>query len=389
MHDLSFAAGIMCVVILLLIVLLKKLNQPYLIAYIIAGVILGPHVTGVFNNPENIASLGEIGILLLMFFLGIEIHIPDKKSLLLQPLVAQGVKTLIVFLFSWCLCMIMNWPASTMALITIFLTFNSTAVASEVMRKQKELNTFFGSVVLNMLLLQDILLAPVITLFQVMGTNELNAGKFVAAAVGSLLIFLMVRAIRNRNLFQLPFFRLFQQDHELQVFSGACICLGFAVLANFIGLSGPVGSFTAGILIGRTKAFTWLENVLQPFRVFFVALFFMSIGIMLDLEFINNHFQLVLMITLLIMLIHFSITSIVFMALKFPWRKSLYAGALLSQTGELGILVCSIAYSAGVIDEKFYKIGLAVTALSLLCSTFWVKISKSWLFDSTIKPVYK
>lgn len=389
MHDLSFALGIMCLMILLLIVLLKRLDQPYLIAYILAGVLLGPHVSGVFKDPASISGIGELGILLLMFFLGIEINIPDKKNLILQPLVAQGVKTLVVLLFSWVISMIMNWPPSTIALITVFLTFNSTAVASEVMRKNGELHTFFGTVILNMLLLQDILLAPVITLFQVMGPEDLNAGKFMGAIAGSLLIFLLVRAIRNRNLFQLPFFQSFQQDHELQVFAGACICLGFAILAGFIGLSGPVGSFTAGILIGRTKAFTWLETVLQPFRIFFVALFFMSIGIMLDIGFIHRNLQLVLALTLATMLIHSSITAMVFYLLRFPWKKSLYAGALLSQTGELGILVCTIAYHSGIIDEHIHKIGLAVTALSLLCSSFWEKFNRSWLFHSNFRTAYK
>jgi CPA2 family monovalent cation:H+ antiporter-2 len=241
MHDLSFATGIMCLVILLLIFLLKKLHQPYLIAYILAGIILGPHVTGVFRDPESINTIGEFGILLLMFFLGMEVQIPDRKSLLLQPLIAQGTKILVSFIFSAVLCRIMNWPTPTLVLLTAFLTFNSTAVASELMRRNGELTTFFGSIVLNMLLLQDILLAPVITFFQLTGTNEWNATRFIAAILGSASIFFLLRAIRNRNLFQLPFFRLFEKDHELQVFAGACICLGFAMLAELIGLSGPVG----------------------------------------------------------------------------------------------------------------------------------------------------
>lgn len=110
---------------------------------------------------------------------------------------------------------------------------------------------------------------------------------------------------------------------------------------------------------------------------------------MLDLNFIHRNLQWVLLLTLATMLIHSSVTALVFRALKFPWKKSLYAGALLSQTGELGILACSVAYSSGIIDEQLYKTGLAVTALSLLSSSFRVKLNKGWLFDSSIKSVYK
>jgi Kef-type K+ transport system membrane component KefB len=80
MYPLLFAVSITCLVILLLIFVLRRFHQPYLIAYIIAGIILGPHVTGIFSSTGNIVSLGEIGILLLMFFLGIEINIPDKRT---------------------------------------------------------------------------------------------------------------------------------------------------------------------------------------------------------------------------------------------------------------------------------------------------------------------
>lgn len=369
-----YATGVMCLVILLLIFLLKKLNQPYLIAYILAGVLLGPHVTGVFSDPQNIEHIGEIGILLLMFFLGMEINIPDRKSLLLKPLIAQGAKTLVSFALSALVCHFMHWPIPVLVLLTAFLTFNSTAVASELMRKNGQVRTVFGSVVLNMLLLQDILLAPAITSFQLMGTGAVHAGRFIGAAIGSVLLFLLLRSIRNRDLFQFPFIRAFDKDHELQVFAGAFICLGFAMLADLAGLSGPIGSFAAGLLIGRTRAFAWLETVMHPFRVFFVALFFMSVGIRLDLDFVLEHYILVITLTTMIMVIHSFSTAWVFSLLRFSWKQSFYAGALLSQTGEFGILLCAIAYNTGIIDETFYKTGLAVTALSLLLTTFWEKL---------------
>ncbi|MGN6420413.1 MAG: cation:proton antiporter domain-containing protein [Pseudobacter sp.] len=374
MENLLYASGIMCLVILLLIFLLKKLNQPYLIAYILAGLLLGPHVSGVFRDPESIEHIGEIGILLLMFFLGMEINIPDRKSLLLKPLIAQGAKTIVSFALSALICHFMQWPVQVLVLLTAFLTFNSTAVASELMRKNGQIRTVFGSVVLNMLLLQDILLAPAITSFQLMGSSAIHPGKFIGAALGSILLFFLLRSIRNRDLFQFPFIRAFDKDHELQVFAGAIICLGFAMLADLAGLSGPIGSFAAGLLIGRTQAFAWLEQVMHPFKVFFVALFFMSVGIRLDLDFVTDHYLLVLTLTTMIMVIHSFTTALVFRLLRFPWKHSLYAGALLSQSGEFGILICAIAYNTGLIDETFYKTGLAVTALSLLLTTFWEKL---------------
>src|SRR5215217_7843574 len=100
MNNLVFPISMMCLVILLLIFLLKKFRQPYMIAYIIAGIILGPYASGLFANTEDTASLGEIGILLMMFFIGTEMEIPDRRSLLLKPVIAQAIKMLLCLLLA-------------------------------------------------------------------------------------------------------------------------------------------------------------------------------------------------------------------------------------------------------------------------------------------------
>lgn len=366
--------------ILLLIVILKKVRQPYLIAYILAGLLLGPHVFGVFTNPGQISALGEIGVLLLMFFLGMEIEVPDNKSLLLKPIIAQGIKSLLsigvaVALGNW-----LGWNLGAILLLAVLLIFNSTAVVSEFLRKNGDLHTTTGKTVLNILLLQDIMLAPVFTLLQVMGNGHQELRHFIPAIIGCCLLFLLLRAIRNRNLFQLPVIKEMERDHELQVFAGTFLCLGFALLASWAGLTGPVGSFAAGIFIGRTKAFYWLEKVLQPFKVFFVALFFVSVGLMFDLSYLRENYRAILMITLLVMLINSLLSAIVFRFLSYSWKNSIYAGALLSQTGELGILACSLAYNMGMINMDVFKTALAVTGLSLLFSTIWMTVLRKFIY---------
>lgn len=380
MHNVLFAVSIMCLLILLLIFLLKKLKQPYLIAYVLAGMVLGPHVTGIFSAPENIASLGEVGILLLMFFLGVEIDIPDNKNLLQKPLTAQGIKTIMGFLFAFFIGQWLGWHAGNVLLLTILLVFNSTAVVSEFLRSNNELYTATGKTVLNMLLLQDIMIGPAFTVFQFMNTDDVTVERMVTAIAVCVLIFLLLKAIRNRNLFQLRLFRDMKDDHELQVFTGTFICLGFALLASFAGLTPAIGSFIAGIYIGRIHAFHWLENVLRPFKIFFVALFFVSVGLMLDLVYIREHYAFILLMGAVVLLINSLLTAIVFRCLRFPRKDSVYAGALLSQTGEFGLLACSLAYRLQIIDQDFFKSALAITGLSLLLSTIWMTALRKMIY---------
>jgi CPA2 family monovalent cation:H+ antiporter-2 len=171
MHQVLLSVSIMCVVILLLILLLRRYNQPYLFAYIIAGIILGPQVTGVFSSVEETVSLGDLGILLLMFFLGIEINIPDKRNDLRIPVVAQLIRTLVSLAFAFVIGKFLHWKFENSLLIAILLVFNSTAVVFEFLKKNGELQTFSGKIVLNILVLQDLLIGPVLTIFKLMSND--------------------------------------------------------------------------------------------------------------------------------------------------------------------------------------------------------------------------
>lgn len=166
MNELLWSICILCLTTLGLMFLLKRLNQPYMIAYIIAGVVLGPHVSGVFTNPEEIETIGEVGILLLMFFLGMEINVPDNRTLLIKPIIAQSMKIILSFICAALIGNIIGLSLNSMVLIAVLFIFNSTAIVSEVLSKHNTLKTPFGTTILNILIFQDLLFAPVLTVLK-------------------------------------------------------------------------------------------------------------------------------------------------------------------------------------------------------------------------------
>jgi CPA2 family monovalent cation:H+ antiporter-2 len=360
--------------ILGLMFLLKRLHQPYLIAYIIAGILLGPYGVKLFDQPEEIEAVGEAGILLLMFFIGMEINVPNKKSLIIKPVLAQGIKILLSFMFAFLLGWILTLDFKSILLIAILFTFNSTAVVVEFLKKHGTLHTAFGIVILNILLLQDLLLAPVLTLLKFWNGEKFNMLNFVIPLAICIGIFLIFRKIRHLR--EIRFSSTFlENDHDLQVFSGLFICLGFGLVAEVVGLSAALGSFIAGVVVGKIRAFHWLEHSLMPFKVFFVALFFVSIGLRLDLNYLFSNYTLITIGTLVVLISNSVMSSIFFRILNFRWKDSFYGGALLSQTGEFGILALSIAYKTGMVGYDLYKAGLGITCLSLLLSTIWISCS--------------
>lgn len=383
-HTVLFPLSILCLAVLLFIFLLKRLQQPYLVAYILAGVILGPSVTGIFAGTGNIDTLGEIGIILMMFFLGLEIKIPDQKTLLLQPVIAQGIKTLLSVLFALVTGYIMNWEIANVFLLSVLFMFNSTAVVSSYLQKTGELQARPGTVILNMLLLQDMLFVPVLAVLQFFQHTAPDLLKLSIALAGSILAVVLLRATRHKNFFRVPFSLGIENDHDLQVFAGALICFGFGLLASAAGLAPSAGSFFAGVFMSRVQGLGWLDKALHPFKVFFIAFFFVSIGLRIDIGYIGRNVVLVILVTCIVLLINSILSTMVFRLLRYSLRMSLYAGALLSQTGEFSLLACSAAYQQHIIDAGLYKLVTTVACLSLLLSTVWITMLRKWIYrDST------
>lgn len=383
MNTLLLSLSQICLIILALMFVLRKVKQPYMVAYMLAGVLLGPHVTGAITQVHEIEAIGEVGILLLMFFLGMEIDIPDNRNQLTQPLAMQGVRMILAFIFALIAGMPAGWSAANIALLALLFMFNSTAVVTEYLRKNNELSGPLGKSILNILVLQDILLAPAMTLLQFLGKEQVTFQRLIGPVAGSILIVMLFRFIRNRHLLKLPLLpRDIHRDHDLQVFCGLLICLGFGVAAAASGLSSALGSFVAGIFIGRMKAFRWLESALRPFKIFFTALFFLSVGLRLDLAYVASAYGDVLAGTLLILFSNSILSAIAFRTLKYSWKDSFYGGALLSQIGEFGILVLTLAQQMRVISYGFFKAGIAITALTLLLSTLWISVFRRLFFRS-------
>jgi len=378
MDTLLLSVCILCLTTMGMIFFLKKIRQPYLIAYIIAGILLGPYVLKVFTEIHQIEVIGEIGILLLMFFLGIEINIPNHHSLVIKPLIAQGCKMLLSLGFAYLISDFIGLEFRSMVLIAILFTFNSTAVVSEFLKKDSLLTTGFGTTILNILIIQDLLLAPVLTLLKAWKGTSFSVPNMIFPFLFCVAIFFIFKKIRNSQEIRMPeLFKSIENDHDLQIFTGLFICLGFGLLAQFAGLSSALGSFMAGVLVGRVKTFDWLEHSLMPFKVFFITIFFVSVGLRLDLSYFYENYTIVLLGTLFVLISNSIMSALIFRLLKYDWKNSWYGGALLAQTGEFGILALSVAYKTDIIPYELYKAGLCITCLSLLLSTLWIAVFKT------------
>ena len=381
----SLNALLSSLVILLLTVLLlgfitKKFNQPYFVAYIMAGIILGPYVFKIFNNPNTIATVGELGLIIQMFFIGTKLEIQTFTNNIRKPLIGVLAQLFLSFVFITVIGLPYSWSVKEFLLFTFIISLSSSAIILDYLEKNNEVSKPLGLLTSGILILQDFLLVPMLITINFLGSKKLNPYTILSLIASLILItFLLTKIIMKRRI-SLPFPATLKNDHELQVFVALLFCFGFAWVTQLINLSAVIGALIAGILISQSSSMKWLDGHLMPFRVFFLSLFFVSIGLQINVAFLIRYLPLVLLLVAVILIINSAINAIVFRLLKESWRNSIYAGALLSQIGEFSLVLCMVARSQQMVIEFWYQLTLAVVSATMLMTAIWINIIRKYIY---------
>ena len=386
-HGILDGVVILSLTVLLLAFLLKRLKQPYFIAYIIAGVILGPESFGVIEKSTTIEQLGELGVILLLFFIGAEINFPDLSKNIRKPLFGTVSQLILSFGFIMVIGYFLEWSWKETILMSFVISLSSSAIIFQYLSKTGQIHSKLGLLTSGVLILQDILIVPMMLTLSFMAKGELEARDLIKTIIGGLLVLLFIRAAVIRKLVKIPFKEDLSKDHDLQVFIGLLLCFGLAWITHWFGISAGLGAFLAGIWIGQDKATKWLDHALVPFRVFFLAFFFLSVGLQLDLDFLRTHLGTISLITLSVLVINSLINAFIFRGMGSTWRDSVYAGALLSQIGEFSFVLVNVAITLGLIGDYSYQITLAVITVSMMLTAIWISIIQAFIFKIGFMPI--
>jgi len=360
-------------VILLVSIILKIFRQPYVIAYLLAGVVLG--LFGIISDKSDLSLLGELGILLLMFFIGMEISLPKLISKWKVAILGTVFQILLSVGAMYLLGHFLNWSLEKSVLIGLIITLSSTAVIIKILEELDELHTKIGQNILGILIVQDIAVVPMMILvgsFTGKGVNLLDLGIKIVGAV--LIIFGLYIILTKR--FKIPLPKKLIRNRELQVFTALLICFGLAAITSFFGLSAALGAFFAGLIVASYRGTEWAQESLHPFKVVFVALFFVYIGLMIDVGFVRENWKLILGLVLFVFLINTIINSLILKFLGSKTKESIYAGSLLAQVGEFSFLIGAAGLASGLIQSIEYSLIISVISLSLLFSPFWITLVK-------------
>ena len=355
---------------------LYLLKQPSVITYIIVGILVGPNLLGLIEDEAIISNLGSLGLVLLLFFIGMEIHLKDLIGNWKVSVIGTLIQVLISIGVVWLISRYFSWNVNQVIMLGFVISLSSTAVILKLLQERNEIQSKVGQSVIGILIVQDVLIVPMLIILGYMGGHRPERSELIRQLFGGLLIILTVLYVLKKKEVKLPFRKLIYKDHELQVFTAFVLCFGFSSLTALLGLSSALGAFVAGILIASARSTEWVYHNLHAFKTMFVALFFVSVGLIIDLSFIRTNIVTIATLVVLVFVLNNAINVLILQAFCKDWRTSLYGGALLAQIGEFSFILGATGFASGIIKEYGYQLIISTIALTLLLSPFWIRLTR-------------
>ncbi|MDX2289023.1 MAG: cation:proton antiporter [Hyphomicrobiaceae bacterium] len=349
-----------------------SMRQPPMVGYILAGLALGPAGIGFMPKVEGVPLLAEFGVLFLLFVIGMEISlkafIADLKPAVLTVLGQLLFAFAAMGVFGW----VQGWRPEQIVLLAFVVTMSSTAVALKMLDDLGELRSDLGRIVIAVMIAQDIAIVPMLIIasaFEQTGGLDPSTLITVAIAIGFLALFIATMGRRGKQPF--PFQDRILGRVELVTLIALLICCTAAVLSGIAGMSPAYGAFFAGLLIGKTTLRTEAIRAMEPIQGVLMVLFFVAIGLLLDVEFIAANLALVGAFVVGTLVLKSLLNIVILHALGLPWTTAFQAGLIMGQIGEFSFVLAAVGLANSVLDPVGYKLAISVIVLSLLFSPLW------------------
>ena len=346
--------------------LFTKIKIPTIIGYLLTGVVAGPYALGFIREPHSIEVMAEIGVVLLMFTIGLEFSINHLFKIrkvvfvggFMQLLLTAGITMLVARLYH------IGWSG---ALFVGFLTaLSSTAVVLKLMQERSEITSNYGRTVVGILIFQDIILIPLLLFTPMLGGETSNQSNELLLLLGKTVVLVGLVYIGNRWLIPKALRMVaYTKNQELFMMSIFVICLSVALLTAQIGISLAFGAFLAGLMISDSEYSHNAFGHLIPFKDTFTSFFFVSIGMLLNIGFVAANPWLVFFTVVLVLTLKTIIAGGTAFVLGHTFRGTVMVGFALSQVGEFSFILAQTGMKYEIISDEYYQLFLAVAIITM------------------------
>lgn len=358
---------------LVLGIALQGLRQPAIVGYIVAGIILGPSALSLIDDREMVAELAELGVLLLLFVIGLELSLRAFRRVyrvavlcaLGQIAISVGGIALLGLLFDWSPLLIVIGGFA--------LALSSTAVAIKLLDDIGELRTDVGRIAVGVLIAQDLAVVPMLLVVAgLAGEGGFSLVELLKLLVAVGLLIAMIAYLTRRERVSMPFVGLLEENVELTALASLAFCFGAALASALFGLSPAYGAFLAGLWLGNSNARTSVLGAVLPIQGVLLMVFFLSIGLLLDVRYMIENWGQVLTLLIIVTLVKTGLNVGILRLLGEPWPRAWLAGVVLGQVGEFSFVIVAAGVAVYAVGSEEQRLINTVIALSLMTSPFWL-----------------
>lgn len=358
-------------------IFLGWLRQLPMIGYVFAGILLGPQVLGVIDGEENVRFVAELGVILLLFILGMELPLQSfRQSYKSALFVTMGIVALSLAI-TFMIGMVIDLTFGQKIVYGFIISLSSTTVALKLLEAVELKDKGTGQIAIGVLIAQDLIFIPMIMILNALGPHQAPSLAFLPKIILAMGVFTgLIWYLSRKQKIHLIFHKTVELHNDLIPVAALAWCFVGAALSEWSGVTPAFGAFLAGLIIGNSHSKEKVLHRIEPMQNVLIMVFFLSIGLLINFTVIMNNLLLIIWL-LLGSMIFKTMASIVMLKISLPaerWRCSFVSGLTISQIGEFSFIIAATALSKGLLDEESYKIILAVIALSLVFSPLWMSI---------------
>ena len=380
MHSIDFIQDLAVIMLIagLVTILFHRLKQPVVLGYIVAGVIIGPHTPPfvLIRDEDTIRTLSELGVVFLLFSLGLEFSLRKLARVGMTALVAAVTEIAVMLGIGWALGRWFGWSNMDSIFLGAILSISSTTIIVKALSELKLKNERFAQLIFGILIVEDILAIALIALLSALATTGPVDTPEVFATLGKLSLFMVVALVLGILIVPrlLAYVARFDSS-EMLLITVLGLCFGFCLLVVKLDYSIALGAFVIGAVMAESRQLKLIEQLIEPLRDMFSAIFFVSIGLLLDPAVLLRYAGPIALITVCVVLGKVIACAAGSYIAGNDGRTSMKVGMGLAQIGEFSFIIASLGLTLKVTSDFLYPIAVAVSAITTLLTPYLIRLS--------------
>ncbi|MDF7775267.1 cation:proton antiporter [Sphingomonas sp. AOB5] len=370
---------------LVFVLIFRRLGLGATLGFLVAGALVGPHVLGLVSDAEGKMGIAELGIALLLFLVGLELS-PSRLWRLRKDIFGLGLLQVVLcgLAISGIVLLGTSFSVEAAFALGLPLALSSTAQVLPMLQSAGRMRTPFGERAFAILLFQDLSLIPLITIIAAMSRNPADAGGTPGWLLGLYTLAAVLGLILAGRYLLRPLFRLIGNlgEREMFVFAGLFTVIAASALMEWLGVSAALGAFVAGVMLADSPYRHELEADVEPFRSILLGLFFLAVGMTLNLQAIADRPFFVAGMAVALIAAKTAIIMGIGMLFRMPWRQAFALGLLLSQGGEFGFVLFAQAQAAYLVTGEAASLFGAIVTLSMATTPFLMMLTQNLRVDA-------